>query len=416
MKIFNRLNKELFNERGEKLSEYSDVDKPNIEDDSYLANYVRQLEERIRGLENDREAVENERARLERELNDLKSEFEKLKSPPLVAGTILDVLPEDKAVVKSSSGPKFLVEVSKFIEDDQIRPGARVGLNQRTLNVMEVLPSEKDPSVKGMEIEEKPTVSYDNIGGLEEQIREIRETVELPLNSRESFDKVGIEPPKGVLLHGPPGTGKTLLARAVANETDSTFIKLVGSELVQKYIGEGSRMVREMFEHAKERAPSIVFIDEIDAIASKRHKASTSGDREVQRTMMQFLGKLDGFEPRGDVRILGATNRPDMLDEAVLRPGRFDRLIEFPIPGKQERKAIFKIHTRGMEVADDLDFDKLVRKTEGCTGADIEAICTEAGMQAIRNDREEVNGKDFDKAIVKVKSGEPSEVSGKMFV
>ncbi len=397
------------------MADYSDIEKPKIEDDSYLANYVRQLEERVRGLENERGAIESERARLERELKDLKSEYEKLKSPPLVAGTILDVLPEDKAVVQSSSGPKFLVEVSKFLEDDEIKPGARVGLNQRTLNVMDVLPSEKDPLVKGMEIEESPEVTYNDVGGLEEQIQEIRETVELPLTDRKSFDDIGVEPPRGVLLHGPPGTGKTLLARAVANETDSTFIKLIGSELVQKYIGEGSRMVREMFELAKEKAPSIVFIDEIDAIASKRQSTSTSGDREVQRTMMQFLGKLDGFEPRGEVKILGATNRPDMLDEAILRPGRFDRLIEFPIPGKDERKAIFKIHTRDMALADDIDFNRLVRKTEGCTGADIKAICSEAGMQAIRKEKDEVMENNFDRAIVKVTSGEPSEISGRMF-
>ncbi len=280
---------------------------------------------------------------------------------------------------------------------------------------MDVLPSEKDPLVKGMEIEESPEVTYNDVGGLKEQIQEIRETVELPLTDKKAFDEIGVEPPRGVLLHGPPGTGKTLLARAVARETDSTFIKLIGSELVQKYIGEGSRMVREMFELAKEKAPSIVFIDEIDAIASKRQSTSTSGDREVQRTMMQFLGKLDGFEPRGDVKILGATNRPDMLDEAILRPGRFDRLIEFPIPGKDERKAIFKIHTRDMTLDENIDFDRLVRKTEGCTGADIKAICSEAGMQAIRNEREKVTEKDFGKAIVKVTSGEPSEISGRMF-
>lgn len=399
------------------MSDASDVDieKPNIEDDSYLANYVRQLEERIRGLENERGAIESERARLERELKDLRSEFEKLKSPPLVAATILDVLPNGKSIVQSSSGPKFLVEVSKFIDEDELKPGTRVGLNQRTLNIMDILPSEKDPLVKGMEIEEVPDVTYKDVGGLEDQIQEIKETVELPLTKKESFDKIGVEPPRGVLLHGPPGTGKTLLARAVAHETDSTFIKLIASELVQKYIGEGSRMVREMFDLAKEKAPSIVFIDEIDAIASKRQSSSTSGDREVQRTMMQFLGRLDGFEPRGDVKILAATNRPDMLDQAILRPGRFDRLIEFPIPGKNERKAIFKIHTRDMALDEGINFDKLVRKTEGSTGADIKAICSEAGMQAIRNEREKVSGKDFEKAIIKVMSGGDSEICGKMF-
>ncbi|KXA89783.1 nucleotidase [candidate division MSBL1 archaeon SCGC-AAA259D14] len=397
------------------MSDLSDVDRPEVDDDSYLANYVRQLEERIRGLENQRGAIESERDRLERELEDLRSEFEKLKSPPLVAATILDVLPNEKAVVKSSSGPKFLVKVSKFIDEDKIKPGVRVGLNQRTLNVMDVLPSEKDPLVKGMEIEEKPDVSYEDVGGLEKQIREIKETVELPLTNKEAFEKIGVEPPRGILLHGPPGTGKTLLARAVARETDSTFIKLIGSELVQKYIGEGSRMVREMFDLAREKTPSIVFIDEIDAIASKRQSSSTSGDREVQRTMMQFLAKLDGFEPRGDVKILAATNRPDMLDSAILRPGRFDRLIEFPIPSKEERKAIFQIHSRGMALNDDIDFDKLVRKTEGATGADIKAICTEAGMQAIRKEQDKVSEKDFIRATTKVMSGENTDMPGIMF-
>ncbi|KXA90910.1 nucleotidase, partial [candidate division MSBL1 archaeon SCGC-AAA259E17] len=293
-------------------------------------------------------------------------------------------------------------DISKFLDQGKIQPGAKVGLNQRTLNVVEVLPSEKDPSVRGMEIEESPDVSYDDVGGLEKQIQEIRETVELPLTKKESFEKVGVEPPHGVLLHGPPGTGKTLLARAVAHETKATFIKLIASELVQKYIGEGSRMVREMFELAREKAPSIVFIDEIDAIASKRRNSSTSGDREVQRTMMQFLGELDGFEPRGDVKIISATNRPDILDRALLRPGRFDRLIEFPIPDKEARKSIFKIHKRGMALDESINIDYLAKKTEEATGADIKAICTEAGMQAIRKDREKVTKSDFQKAISKV--------------
>ncbi len=397
------------------MTDYSESDQPKIKDDSYLANYVKQLEERIRGLENERGAIESERARLEKELKDLRSEFEKLKSPPLVAATILDTTEEGKAIVKSTSGPEFLVEVSKFIEQDELQPGARVGLNQRTLNVMEVLPPEKDPQVTGMEIEESIDVSYADVGGLERQIQEIKETVELPLTRPESFEKIGVEPPNGVLLHGAPGTGKTLVARAVANETNSTFIKLIGSELVQKYIGEGSRMVREMFDLAKENSPSIVFIDEIDAIASKRRKSSTSGDREVQRTMMQFLAKLDGFEPRGDVKILAATNRPDILDRAILRPGRFDRMIEFPIPGKNERRAIFEIHTRGMTLDDSVSLDQLVMKTEGATGADIKAICTEAGMYAIREDKDKVTHSDFNQAISKVMTGRDSEGPTVMF-
>ncbi|MBC7090214.1 MAG: proteasome-activating nucleotidase, partial [Methanobacteriaceae archaeon] len=275
--------------------------------------------------------------------------------------------------------------------------------------IVDVLPSEKDPIVTGMEVEERPDVTYDQIGGLSEQIREVRETVELPLSKPELFEKIGIEPPKGVLLYGPPGTGKTLLAKAVAHETHATFIKIVASEFVRKYIGEGARIVRGVFELAKEKSPSIIFIDEIDAVAAKRLKSSTSGDREVQRTLMQLLAELDGFESRGDVGIVAATNRPDILDPALLRPGRFDRFIEVPLPNEEGRKEILKIHTANMSLADDVDINLIARMTDGASGADLKAICTEAGMFAIREEREEVTMNDFLNAVDKITGIEKEE-------
>ena len=376
--------------------------KELVHDETYVADYIHSLENRVRDLEHEKRSLESHYMRMERELRSLRAEFDRIRTPPLISATLLDVLEDGRAIVRSSAGPHFVVTVSQFIKPEQLKPGTRVALNQRNFSIMEVLPSKKDPLVLGMEIEEAPEVSYADVGGLGDQIQEIRETVELPLLKPELFEKVGIEPPRGVLLYGAPGTGKTLLARAVAHETKSTFIRVVGSELVQKYIGEGARMVREMFELAREKAPGIVFIDELDAIASRRLDTSTSGDREVHRTLMQLLAEIDGFEPRGDVKILAATNRPDILDPALLRPGRFDRLIHFPLPDEKARATIFKIHTKGMNVAKEVDLKELARGTERATGADIKAICTEAGMFAIREGREMVEWNDFERAIAKV--------------
>jgi len=384
----------------------SDVAKPkeprSTFDETYVTDYIRSLEHRIRDLEHEKRSLESQYLKIEREFRSLHAEFDRMRVPPLISATLLDVLEDGRAVVRSTAGPHFVVTASQFIKPEQLKPGVRVALNQRNFSIMEVLPSKKDPLVLGMEIEEAPDVSYADVGGLEDQIQEIRETVELPMLKPELFKKVGIEPPKGVLLYGAPGTGKTLLARAVAHETRATFTRVIGSELVQKYIGEGARMVREMFELAKEKAPSIVFIDELDAIAARRLDTSTSGDREVHRTLMQLLAEVDGFDPRGDVKILAATNRPDILDPALLRPGRFDRLIYFPLPDERARVAVFKIHTKGMNVAKNVDVKELAKRTKRGTGADIKAICTEAGMFAIREGRERVERKDFDRAIAKV--------------
>ncbi len=374
-------------------------------DGEYLVTYTRHLEKRLRNLETEKQLLDAERLRLEQELHSLRNEIDRLREPPLVSASVIDILDDKKgrAIVKSSTGPSFVVNTFTKGREKKLKAGMRVALNQRTFAIMEILPTKLDPFVKGMEvIDTIPDTSYSDVGGLESQKQEVRETVELPLKKPELFKKVGIDPPKGVLLYGPPGTGKTLLAKAVAHETEATFIRIIGSELVQKFIGEGARLVREIFSLAKKKAPTILFIDELDAIGSQRLKIATSGDREVQRTLMQLLSELDGFETRGDVKIIGATNRADILDPALLRPGRFDRMIEFPMPTEEERIAIFKIHSSRLNLAEDINIEQFAKMTESATGADIKATCTEAGMYTIRRDSEIVGKKDFLQAIDKV--------------
>ncbi|WP_421077047.1 proteasome-activating nucleotidase [Methanothermococcus sp. Ax23] len=363
--------------------------------------YIAELESKVLRMELENKDLNRENAQLKKENEILKRELDKLRIPPLILGTVIDKVNDRKVVVKSSTGPSFLVSISQFVNKDEIVPGARVCLNQQTLAVVDVLPKEKDYRAMAMEVDERPDISFSDIGGLEEQIKEVKEVVELPLTHPELFEKVGIEPPKGVLLYGPPGTGKTLLAKAVAHETNASFIKIVGSELVKKFIGEGAKLVRDVFKLAKEKAPCIIFIDEIDAVASRRTESLTGGDREVQRTLMQLLAEMDGFESKGDVKIIAATNRPDILDPAILRPGRFDRIIEVPAPSEEGRLDILKIHTKNMNLKH-VDLKKVAEMTEGCVGADLKAICTEAGMFAIRDGREYVTMDDFLTAIEKV--------------
>lgn len=351
-----------------------------------------------------RDYVRSELERLKRETKELKKELARLKKPPLLVGMVKENLPNDQAVIESSTGPDFIVNVADFLPGKELKPGTRVALNKQTLSIVKTLPSAVDPDIMGAEILEKPSVTYDDIGGLQDQIREVKETVEEPLLYPEKYGRIGIEPPKGVLLVGPPGTGKTMIAKAAANRTNATFIKLVGSELVQKYIGEGARMVRELFDMAREKSPAIIFIDEVDSVATQRQEQATSGDREVQRTMMQLLAELDGFEPLSNIKVMGATNRPELLDRALLRPGRFDRIIHIPKPDEQARKAIFKIHMRDMTIDSDVSIDKLSYRTDEASGADIKAICTEAGMFSIRKDKDKVTQQDFFDAIEKVMS------------
>ena len=369
---------------------------------------LKMLEEEFRALQDQTQDLINERAHMESEIRSLKKranrldeEVRSLKSPPLIVGHLEDVLDRERGIVRSSNGTVFQVALNQRLSTEVLKPGVRVALNQDTLAVIEVLHDAWDPMVTGAEMIERPDIGYDSVAGLDEQKQSVREAIELPLNSPELFKKVGVEPPKGILLVGPPGCGKTLLAKAVANHTDATFIRMVGSELAQKYIGEGGRMVRELFSLAKETAPSIIFLDEIDAIGAKRLDGSTSGDREVQRTLMQLLAELDGFDVLENVKIIAATNRPDILDEALLRPGRFDRVIEIPIPDDAGRKAILQLHIDKMATRK-IHLKSIVDKTTGFSGAEIKATCVEAGMIAIRQGRSHIKHEDFIESIKRI--------------
>ena len=330
-------------------------------------------------------------------MNYLKNELGKFKELPLLVCEAKKVI-NNKVLIKVPNGSHFLVNTSSNVV---VEPGDTVLVEQRSLTVVQKFDNSKSFDIEDFIIVEKPDISWDNIGGLEEQIKEIKEVVELPLLKPELFKEIGIDPPKGILLHGPPGTGKTLLAKAVANSANATFIEVVGSELVQKFIGEGAKLVRDIFALARERAPSIIFIDEIDALAAERMNIGVSGEREVQRTFIQLLTEIDGFNNLDNVKVVAATNRIDILDPALLRPGRFDRLIEIPLPDEKARLDIVKLHSNKMKT-DDLNFDEIIRKTDGFNGAEVKAVCTEAGYFAIREERKVINSDDFFKAIDKI--------------
>ncbi|MEM4257487.1 MAG: proteasome-activating nucleotidase [Candidatus Diapherotrites archaeon] len=363
-------------------------------------DYVFELEERLRDLQTERQITAARLTQLQLDLERTKRELMDLKTPPLIVGTITDVLDDKRAIVRNSNGMDFLVTALPQLEKE-LEAGKRVAMNQRTLVITEVFPENRDWRVNAMEIIEKPEITFNDIGGLDAIQQELNEAIILPLKSPEKFKKLGIEAPNGVLLFGLPGTGKTMLAKAVANATKSTFISLSGSDLVKKYIGEGSKLVKDLFRLAKEKKPSIIFIDEIDAVASHRF-ASINGDREVQRTMMQLLSEMDGFHKVEGVKIMAATNRIDMLDNALLRPGRFDKIIEVPLPDEKGRQKIFEIHTKKMTIDKNVNLKELAELTEGFTGAEIKGICTEAGLFAMRNNKEKITMKEFIEAINKL--------------
>ena len=368
---------------------------------SNLQNEMKVLSETAQQLLTDKLLLESEISQVKKRASRLEEEIRNLRTPPMIIGHLQDMT-EDGAIVRSSNGTVFLVSVNPRIESSLLVPGCRVALNQDTLSVIEILSDSWDPLVVTSEIIEKPTVSFNDIGGLKDQIKEIRETVELSFTNKEDFERFSIDPPKGVLLTGPPGTGKTLLAKAVANSTNAVFLGLVASELAQKYIGEGGRLVREIFDLARKKAPAIVFIDELDAIGSKRLDSATSGDREVQRTLMQLLSELDGFEPLEDVKIIAATNRPELLDNALLRPGRFDRIVEIPLPDEEGRLSILKVHTKNTPISSSIVLGDIASKTEGFSGAEIKSLVVEAGVSAISNGRKKISKSDFLNSLEKI--------------
>ncbi|KAI1767964.1 P-loop containing nucleoside triphosphate hydrolase protein [Hypoxylon sp. FL1150] len=342
---------------------------------------------------------------------DERGRVDDMRGSPMGVGTLEEMIDDDHAIVSSTTGPEYYVSIMSFVDKDLLEPGASVLLHHKSVSIVGVLTDDTDPAVNVMKLDKAPTESYADIGGLEQQIQEVRESVELPLLHPELYEEMGIKPPKGVILYGAPGTGKTLLAKAVANQTSATFLRIVGSELIQKYLGDGPRLVRQLFQVAAENAPSIVFIDEIDAIGTKRYDSTSGGEREVQRTMLELLNQLDGFDDRGDVKVIMATNKIETLDPALIRPGRIDRKILFENPDQNTKRKIFNLHTSKMSLNEDVDLDEFISQKDDLSGADIKAICSEAGLMALRERRMRVQMADFRAARERVlrtkQEGEP---------
>ena len=342
---------------------------------------------------------------------DERSRVDEMRGSPMGVGNLEEMIDDDHAIVSSATGPEYYVSILSFVDKDLLEPGASILLHHKTVSVVGVLTDDADPMVSVMKLDKAPTESYADIGGLESQIQEVREAVELPLLHPELYEEMGIKPPKGVILYGGPGTGKTLLAKAVANQTSATFLRIVGSELIQKYLGDGPRLVRQLFQVAAEHAPSIVFIDEIDAIGSKRYESTSGGEREVQRTMLELLNQLDGFDDRGDVKVVMATNKIETLDPALIRPGRIDRKILFENPDENTKRKIFNLHTGKMSLGEDVELGEFVSQKDDLSGADIKAICSEAGLMALRERRMRVMMADFrsarDRVLKTKQEGEP---------
>merc|ERR1711871_1534556 len=361
-----------------------------------VKDYLLMEEEFVKNQERLKKASGEDSAK--EELN----KVDELRGTPMGVSTLEEMIDDTHAIVSSSVGPEDYVSIMSFVDKDQIEPGCSILMHNKVLSVVGIMSDDVDPMVNVMKVDKAPTETFADIGGLESQIQEIKEAVELPLTHPELYEDIGIKPPKGVILYGEPGTGKTLLAKAVANSTSATFLRVVGSELIQKYLGDGPKLVRELFSVAEENAPSIVFIDEIDSVGTKRYDSQSGGEKEIQRTMLELLNQLDGFDSRGDVKVLLATNRIDSLDPALLRPGRIDRKIEFTLPDAKTKRQIFKICTGKMTLAEDVNLEEFVMRKDELSGADIKAICSEAGLLALRERRMKVTHQDFKSAFDKV--------------
>ncbi|KCV70400.1 26S protease regulatory subunit 6A like A [Fonticula alba] len=403
--------------------------------DGELRRRINDIDDATQSMQNQINAMDNERSGKMEILNANRSRIRVNKQMPYLVANVVEVLspadlaaaadeidgeadgPDDgahvneddnrdhkSAVVKTSTRQTVFLPIAGLVDPESLRPGDLVGVNKDSFLILDTLPPEYDPRVKAMEVDEKPTEDYSDVGGLEKQIEELVEAVVLPITHKDRFEKLGIRPPKGCLLYGPPGTGKTLMARACAAQTNSCFLKLAAPQLVQMFIGDGAKLVRDAFALAKEKAPAIIFIDELDAIGTKRFDSDKSGDREVQRTMLELLNQLDGFSSNDQVKVIAATNRIDILDPALLRSGRLDRKIEFPHPNEEARAQILKIHSRKMTVHPGVNYEELARSTEDFNGATLKAVCVEAGMIALRRGASEIHHEDFMQGVQEVQA------------
>uniref|UniRef100_A0A8C9GUQ5 26S proteasome regulatory subunit 6B homolog n=1 Tax=Piliocolobus tephrosceles TaxID=591936 RepID=A0A8C9GUQ5_9PRIM len=370
------------------------LNKHSKEKDYYTKLKI--LKKQIDILNIQEDYIKEEHKNLKRELIRSKNEIKRIQSVPLIIGQFIDIIDNNYGIVSSTSGSNYYVRILSTLNKEDLKPSVSVALHRHSHSIVNILPSESDSSIQMLQVSERPTVKYTDLGGLDTQKQEMREAVELPLKSPELYEKIGIDPPMGILIYGPPGTGKTMLVKAVANETKVTFIGVVGSEFVQKYLGEGPRMVRDVFRLARENSPSIIFIDEVDAIATKRFDAQTGADREVQRILLELLNQMDGFDKSTNVKVIMATNRADTLDPALLRPGRLDRKIEFPLPDRKQKRLIFQTIISKMSVSSDVNIESFVVRTDKISAADIAAIAQEAGMQAIRKNRYIITANDFE--------------------